>query len=462
MPFKSEAQRRFLHAKHPVIAKRWEAHTPKGKDLPEHVAKKKSPREKAAGFDDVGAGMLSLGGRLGGKQWAKRLSRLKARADAGDESAQQILSALGIGSMLMGAGTGAVVGKFLGYPSIGGAAGAALGVAPALAAGEKKTPVLMPGFTGEAQPEAPDLDQLGKQANGAEEGGAETPQEEAAEELDPDKATSLINFIAEHGDKGIDDDDFHAHAESIGVDPHEAEEEVYRTLASLLGGKNDLVQGGKAQGLPNSMFPKDELQAAVKVEKEHTPSTAIATEIGKDHEIESTKYYTGKDRLGDMEKDIEKKKEQGKEEGAAPDQQKQAAFKYGFMLKIAELGMTPSEFTKAALTGPLMAAGAVGKAGESASGIGQWGLEKTLDALKFGVKTPLIVAPVLGMLLGGAYRGLTAPSYETPGDLQSVETIALYKRLAREALRAARKKQLKRLQLTGESEKEIRVPALAG
>jgi hypothetical protein len=34
MPFKSQAQRRFMHAKHPEIAERWEAHTPKGKRLP--------------------------------------------------------------------------------------------------------------------------------------------------------------------------------------------------------------------------------------------------------------------------------------------------------------------------------------------------------------------------------------------------------------------------------------------
>ena len=36
MPFVSEAQRRFMHARHPEIARRWEAHTPK-KKLPRHV-----------------------------------------------------------------------------------------------------------------------------------------------------------------------------------------------------------------------------------------------------------------------------------------------------------------------------------------------------------------------------------------------------------------------------------------
>lgn len=35
MPFKSQAQRGFMYAKHPEIAKRWEKETPKGK-LPEH------------------------------------------------------------------------------------------------------------------------------------------------------------------------------------------------------------------------------------------------------------------------------------------------------------------------------------------------------------------------------------------------------------------------------------------
>jgi hypothetical protein len=64
------------------------------------------------------------------------------------------------------------------------------------------------------------------------------------------------------------------------------------------------------------------------------------------------------------------------------------------------------------------------------------------------------------MLLGGAYRHMTAPSYEEPEELQDIEQIALYRRLARQALRAAHRKQQKRLALTGESEKEIKVPQL--
>lgn len=41
-PLVSQAQRRYMHAKHPAMAEEWEAKTPKGKRLPERVGKKKS------------------------------------------------------------------------------------------------------------------------------------------------------------------------------------------------------------------------------------------------------------------------------------------------------------------------------------------------------------------------------------------------------------------------------------
>lgn len=44
MPFKSQAQRRFMYLKHPQIAAEFEAATPKGKKLPKHV---KSPQSTA-------------------------------------------------------------------------------------------------------------------------------------------------------------------------------------------------------------------------------------------------------------------------------------------------------------------------------------------------------------------------------------------------------------------------------
>ncbi len=37
MPFKSQAQRAWMFANKPEMAKEWEAHTPKGKKLPDHI-----------------------------------------------------------------------------------------------------------------------------------------------------------------------------------------------------------------------------------------------------------------------------------------------------------------------------------------------------------------------------------------------------------------------------------------
>lgn len=40
MPFKSKAQRGWMYANHPDMAKRWQADTPKGKKLPQKAKKK--------------------------------------------------------------------------------------------------------------------------------------------------------------------------------------------------------------------------------------------------------------------------------------------------------------------------------------------------------------------------------------------------------------------------------------
>ncbi len=41
MPFKSEAQRRYMFTNEPIIAERWAREGKTPKDLPEHVKKKK-------------------------------------------------------------------------------------------------------------------------------------------------------------------------------------------------------------------------------------------------------------------------------------------------------------------------------------------------------------------------------------------------------------------------------------
>jgi hypothetical protein len=45
MPFKSKAQMGWMYANHPEMAKEWSEHTPKGKDLPEKVVKKKKDKK---------------------------------------------------------------------------------------------------------------------------------------------------------------------------------------------------------------------------------------------------------------------------------------------------------------------------------------------------------------------------------------------------------------------------------
>ena len=45
-PFVSKAQRKWMFANEPEIAKRWAKETPKGKRLPKHVKKKKAKRKK--------------------------------------------------------------------------------------------------------------------------------------------------------------------------------------------------------------------------------------------------------------------------------------------------------------------------------------------------------------------------------------------------------------------------------
>lgn len=37
MPFRSKAQRRWMHAVMPALARKWEKHTPKGAQLPERA-----------------------------------------------------------------------------------------------------------------------------------------------------------------------------------------------------------------------------------------------------------------------------------------------------------------------------------------------------------------------------------------------------------------------------------------
>jgi hypothetical protein len=47
MPFKSKAQRRWMYANHPEMAKEWSEHTPKNTKLPEYVKSAMNTQEQA-------------------------------------------------------------------------------------------------------------------------------------------------------------------------------------------------------------------------------------------------------------------------------------------------------------------------------------------------------------------------------------------------------------------------------
>lgn len=53
----------------------------------------------------------------------------------------------------------------------------------------------------------------------------------------------------------------------------------------------DKIEGGLADHLKSSDFPKKKLKAGQKVEKEHTKDPSIAKEIAKDHLVEDSNYY---------------------------------------------------------------------------------------------------------------------------------------------------------------------------
>jgi hypothetical protein len=54
VPLKSQSQRRFLWLTNPELARRFEDHTPKGTELPDHVKTQHKERttEKVAGLSD--------------------------------------------------------------------------------------------------------------------------------------------------------------------------------------------------------------------------------------------------------------------------------------------------------------------------------------------------------------------------------------------------------------------------
>ncbi|MHA1872732.1 MAG: DUF5661 family protein [Candidatus Heimdallarchaeaceae archaeon] len=88
------------------------------------------------------------------------------------------------------------------------------------------------------------------------------------------------------------DDQVHAFAEKLGVNPHKFEGHIYMILSSFLS-------EGRSKGKDVKHDPK-ELEMGIKVEMEHTTTPTISRKIAMDHLVEISDYYT---RLARMEKE---------------------------------------------------------------------------------------------------------------------------------------------------------------
>lgn len=61
----------------------------------------------------------------------------------------------------------------------------------------------------------------------------------------------------------------------------------------------DVLEGGKADSIPESAFDPKSVERGARVEREHTVDKTIAKEIARDHLAEDPKYY---EKLEKMEK----------------------------------------------------------------------------------------------------------------------------------------------------------------
>jgi hypothetical protein len=502
-----------MYANHPAMAKRWQKHTPKGKKLPKHVSKssalltavnyltKKAAKSRMQKLDTMGIGPDALQAIMSQDyrsvlQKAPLLNKYKFEQEDRKRRLKEELR--NPGQHL----DPDVAARMFGMPQATpqGPAGAFAPPAP----GTPAPPSNLLGMFGNAgtggasladalkgMPKMQGLKDFAmeKFANGE---GGESPAEEAGEMMDPSVVEQLVNFIVSQG-RGIDDEEFHQQAESLGTNPHEAEEEMYRLIAGLVGGKNDVVRGGLSAGMPTSMFPPKQIEKGREVELEHTPSPAVATEIAKDHLVEGEDYYDP--RLEDLEKGMEADKEKGKIKGVGEETSKakknikqkdkdveklkkaSAWLTAGELEKAKERGISDAElrrlrmlisseeaervrktlrkpkrrkkkktrkaafkygfFKKIAEAGlkpseiPGLVKAAQPRSVPGALLGGAWDVTKLIALLAF--LTPTLGAPLLGAGAATAAYSLGREPTLDPEEIRHAERVALYKRLSRQA-----------------------------
>jgi len=105
---------------------------------------------------------------------------------------------------------------------------------------------------------------------------------------------TIIDFFIKN--EKVDDNDIHALAEKLGLDPHEFEGRIYGILSGFL-------HQGKSKGKTVDIESNpDLLSKAIQIEMEHTTIPALAKKIVMDHVAEAGwGYYTA---LIEMEKTL--------------------------------------------------------------------------------------------------------------------------------------------------------------
>ena len=111
-----------------------------------------------------------------------------------------------------------------------------------------------------------------------------------------DVKEKIIDFFK--GNPKPSDDEVHALASELNLNPHRFEEEIYTILGTLVSGI------GKHQDDPDENFNPNELAKGIEIELEHTDCKHMAKEIAKDHLAECQDYYT---RLERMEAECKRK-----------------------------------------------------------------------------------------------------------------------------------------------------------
>jgi len=107
----------------------------------------------------------------------------------------------------------------------------------------------------------------------------------------------VAHFLRDHPEP--DDKEFHAWAESQGIETDEAEAAAYALASKYVA----FVFGGKSKGVPPKGIDPEQLRMGIEVEKEHIDDPAAQAKIACDHLHEFKFYY---DALNKMESELKR------------------------------------------------------------------------------------------------------------------------------------------------------------